>query len=125
MGDVFDTWLGSLPKERQFSPTELPQEAQGAFQKWMELSGRNMEPSYDYSGAFAAGVQPTQGHLPSFGRGGKLLKSPKHPTIWKTAFVELAHGLSGRWVDPDELKLDRESAGQYINKLYQDAATRR
>ena len=117
MGDIFDTWLEKLPENRQFKPSELPVGAEGAFSEWMSKSGRKPEPSYDYVGAFTSGIQPTEGHLPSFGIGGKLLKNPTHPTVWKTGFVEIGHALTGKWIDPDELGLSRESANSYLKRL--------
>ncbi len=117
MGDIFDTWVDKLPDNRKFQQTQIPKEAESAFSEWMKLSGRTLESSYDYTGAFMAGVQPTQGHLPSFGIGGRLLKSPENPTIWKTAFVEMAHALTGKYIDPDELGLNRESANSFIDRV--------
>jgi len=117
MPDIFDSWLGNLPKERQFSPSKLPEGSSGAFSEWMSKSGRKPEPSYDYVGAFLAGIPPSEGHLPSFGVGGKLLKNPKHPTVWKTGFVEMAYALTGKWLDPDELDLDRQTAGKFLENL--------
>ena len=117
MGDIFDSWLEKLPENRKFKPSELPQEANGAFSEWMSKSGRKPEPSYDYAGAFLAGIPPTEGHLPSFGIGMKLLKNPKHPTVWKTAFVEMAHAITGKWIDPDEHSLDRETANKFLENM--------
>ena len=117
MGDIFNTWLEKLPKERQFNPSELPSGAGNSFSEWMSKSGRKIEPSYDYVGAFVAGIPPTEGHLPSFGIGGKLLKNPNHPTVWKTGFVEMAHAITGKWIDPDELNLDRNTADKFLQHL--------
>lgn len=68
--------------------------------------------NYDYRGAWQAGVVPeeiegdTVPHWGSFGMAGKPLKSPDHPTRWKSDYFEL----TGE--DPDQTGVTKESAMQ-------------
>lgn len=48
---------------------------------------------YDYKTASAQGITPdATGHWPSLGDNGRVLKGPKHPTIYKTKKIERAMG---------------------------------
>ena len=116
MPDIFDEWFSKLPKERQFSASPIPESHKPAYEQWKKAIGFNETPDYDLPGAFLSGMLPDKNnHLASFGRNGKLLKSPNHPTSWMTSFTELYHEYAG--VYPEIGELSREEAAEIIKEL--------
>lgn len=118
MPDIFDIWFKSLPKERHFSKTKVPEKYSNNYNIWKQKYGLEETPDYDLAGAFLSGQTPDRNrHLGSFGLNGKLLKHPKHETAWKTAFTEIYNELMGVYpvIDDD---MTREEAAEIANELY-------
>ena len=113
---MFDTWIKKLPKERQFIKSKIPKEKLDAYESYKNIFDLEETDDYDLAGAFLSGQEPDEnGHLGSFGINGKLLKSPNHETVWKTAFTELYHKFTN--VYPDIGELTREDAIETIRIL--------
>jgi len=115
MADYFDDWVSGLPDKRKFRKTE-PSDPDG-YEKWKAVNGIDEETEdYDTVGAYESGQNPDEDfHLGSFGKGGKLLKSPEHETVWKTAFTEIFKEYVG--VYPEIGDLTREEANEAVEYL--------
>ena len=118
---------GVSDPQAAYAPTQLTPQEEEQFQSFMASnpdvlkwksdfeeeygSSPNIDDSnYDYRGAWKAGIVPqaTQpGDVPhwgSIGVAGKQLKSPDHPTRWKSEYMELTG------IDPDTKKIDKADA---------------
>jgi hypothetical protein len=115
--DFFDLWLKKLPKERSFSKSKIDDNVKPLYKSWRSKYNLEETDDYDLRGAFLSGQKPNkQGHLASFGNDGKLLKSPKHETVWKTAFTEIYHDYTGVYPEISD-EMTREEANQIIDEL--------
>jgi hypothetical protein len=84
---------------------------------YTDLTGPRAD--YDYRGAWKAGVGPQEyefdeesDHWASSSPDGKMLKSPKHPTVWMEYFME------DTGIDPNSLGLrNAEEARAYTERL--------
>jgi hypothetical protein len=118
MADVFDTFFQTLPKERKFSISDIPSNKVEEFQGFLQDQQLLDSGDFDAKGAFLAGMtRGSQGHFGSIGLGGKMLKSPRHETAWKTAFVEIIRDLGLRGAPGPEDFPDRGAASLFIENL--------
>ena len=112
--DIFDLWYQNLPEDQKFVKRE-------ATPSFMNQYGVTDSPEYDYGGAQMAEDRPDErGHWNSIGLGGRVLKSPEHPSFWKTALAEIliSQGIpESLW--PDMGKITRQQAADYLTQVTQ------
>jgi hypothetical protein len=117
--DLFDRFFG---QQKPFAKSAMPKESLLDFLAWAAENEVNPnDPSFDAEGAFLAGDKRDElGHLGSIGLGGKILKSPDHPTAYKTAAAEML-----RLVAPERVEavvgLPRKEAHALLLKILQSA----
>ena len=127
--DIVSIGTGEIepPKPQEFQRTQLSPEQENDFQNFMNTEPAVLEwkeafkneygeypdiedADYDYRGAWQSGQVPVSiaddpvPHWGSFGVDGKQLKSPDHPTRWKSDYFELTGD------DPDETDVTKASA---------------
>jgi hypothetical protein len=118
MADIFDRFFQTLPKEKQFSLTELDAPREADFQSFVKQHGLRDSNDYDLRGAFLAGDVPDEtGHMGSIGLEGRMLKHPSYETAWKTAFVEIMRSLGKEKEFHPDMFPDRQAAAQFMDSL--------
>ena len=118
LNDIFDRFFKN---QEPFSKSELPEDSPD-FLKWIAANQVNpQDPNFDAQGSFLAGDQrDPSGHLGSIGLDGKILKSPDHPTAYKTAAAEMLRLVAPERI-PEVVSLPRDEASSLLLSILRQA----
>lgn len=119
----------SKPSFKKSTRTNLTPDEEKTFQAWRLSLPKNLQEDtdlYDLRGAWKAGLQPEDGHLPSRDpKTGLILKSKNHPTFKKT--IEGEEGAGYEIYEKNGRFYSKEKEGNFFErqfKLFSDEFTK-